>query len=138
MATDKKATRRQYSAGLKAQVLGECEASGASVAKVAMSHGINANIVHSWRQLAREAGQSSAAATTAPVQTQAQAKAHTQIQTQAQFLPVMMAAATHPARSTETPSSIEVELRRGAVTMRLTWPVCALADFAAWTRMVLA
>ena len=42
--------RRRYSAELKAQVLAECEAPGASVAKVAMSHGINANVVHRWRQ----------------------------------------------------------------------------------------
>ena len=34
--------------------MAECDAPGASVAKVAMSHGINANVVHRWRQLARE------------------------------------------------------------------------------------
>ena len=39
--------RRRYSAELKAEVLAQCEAPGASVAKVAMSHGINANVVHS-------------------------------------------------------------------------------------------
>ncbi len=33
--------------------------------------------------------------------------------------------------------SIEVELRRGAVTMKLTWPLSAMADFAAWTRELL-
>jgi transposase len=32
----------------------ECNAPGTSVAKVAMAHGINANVVHRWRQLARE------------------------------------------------------------------------------------
>ena len=30
-----------------------------SVAKVAMSHGINANVVHGWRKLAREGGATS-------------------------------------------------------------------------------
>jgi transposase-like protein len=35
----------------KAQILAECDARGASVAKVAMSRGINANIVHRWRKL---------------------------------------------------------------------------------------
>ena len=34
MAADKPAVRREYSAGLKAQVLTKCEALGASVAKV--------------------------------------------------------------------------------------------------------
>jgi transposase len=55
MESDKPATsRRRYSAETKAQVIAECEAPGASVAKVAMAHGINANVVHCWRQLARE------------------------------------------------------------------------------------
>jgi transposase-like protein len=46
--------RRRYSSELKAQILAECDLPGASVAKVALSHGINANIVHGWRKLARE------------------------------------------------------------------------------------
>ena len=33
--------------------MAECEAPGASVAQVAMSRGINANVVHRWRQWAR-------------------------------------------------------------------------------------
>ena len=37
----------------KALVLQQCAAPGASVAKVAMSHGLNANIVHGWRKLHR-------------------------------------------------------------------------------------
>ncbi|UUZ69749.1 transposase [Polaromonas sp. P2-4] len=40
--------RRFYSPELKAQVMQECRQSGASVAGVALSHGINANIVHRW------------------------------------------------------------------------------------------
>jgi len=30
-------------------VLAQCAAPGASVSKVAMSHGLNANLVHGWR-----------------------------------------------------------------------------------------
>jgi transposase len=33
--------------------MGECEAIGASVAGWAGAHGINANVVHSWRKRAR-------------------------------------------------------------------------------------
>ena len=32
---------------------------------------------------------------------------------------------------------IEVELRRGALTMKVTWPMSAAADLAAWTRELL-
>ena len=54
MATEMVRRRRHYSAELKEQILLECAQPGASVAKVAMAHGINANIVHGWRKLARE------------------------------------------------------------------------------------
>jgi transposase len=121
MATDKKQTRRRYSEELKARVLVECEAPGSSVAKVAMAHGINANIVHGWRQLVREAKLAQTVA--ASVQTQ--------------FVPVMMNPAA-PQPSTEAaPQRIEVELRRGTVTMKLSWPASAAPEFAAWTRELL-
>ena len=41
--------RRYYSPELKGQIVAECQISGASVAGVALAHGINANIVHRWR-----------------------------------------------------------------------------------------
>ena len=46
----------------------------------------------------------------------------------------------HAARPAEQPAAergIEVELRRGTVTMKITWPASATADFAAWTRELL-
>lgn len=49
MTSEKTETRRQCSAAVQAQVVAECAEPGASVAKVAMSHGINANVVHRWR-----------------------------------------------------------------------------------------
>ena len=53
MESDKAASRRRYSEKQKLQVMAECDATGNSVAKVAMAHGINANVVHRWRQAAR-------------------------------------------------------------------------------------
>lgn len=46
-------SRRRHSADLKAQILRECERPGASVAAIAMAHGLNANLVHKWRSRAR-------------------------------------------------------------------------------------
>lgn len=115
MASDKVAGRRRYGEELKAEVLAECDAPGASVAKVAMSRGINANVVHRWRQLAREGEQATAA--------------------NREFVAVTIA--PQPAIRAQACCGIEVELRRGAVTMKVTWPVSAAADFAAWTRELL-
>ena len=40
--------RRFYSPELKLQVIGACAQPGASIAGVALQHGINTNIVHRW------------------------------------------------------------------------------------------
>jgi len=110
MASDKRASRRRYSEEIKA-VMAECEAAGASVAKVAMSHDINANIVHRWRQLAREAR---------PVQPGPTGE----------FVPVSLAT---PPTATGT-DDIQIQLRRGTTTMTITWPVSAAADLGVWMR----
>lgn len=54
MEDAKPRTRRRHDWQLKQAVLAECSAPGASVAKVALAHGLNANLVHKWR---REAGE---------------------------------------------------------------------------------
>ena len=51
MASEVHANRRKrrfYSAELKTQVMQECRQPGAPIASVALSHGINAHIVHRW------------------------------------------------------------------------------------------
>ena len=40
--------RRVHSSDFKAQVLGECRQPGASVAAVAIGHGLNPNVVRKW------------------------------------------------------------------------------------------
>ena len=114
MASDKPASRRRYSAVLKAQVMAECDAPGASVSKVAMVRGINANVVHRWRQLAREG--------------QLVVSAHSSA-----FVPVSLAATATPERC----GDIQIQLRRGTTAMTITWPLAAAADFATWTRELL-
>jgi transposase len=114
MTSGKTETRRRYDAQLKAQILAECAAPGASVAKVAMSHGINDNIVHRWRQLAREAG----AVTVAVTPT---------------FVPVALPAPTEPV----PPADVHIELRRGTTTVLIAWPGSALGELATFTRELL-
>ncbi|MFT3815873.1 MAG: transposase [Acidovorax sp.] len=115
MTSEKKDRRRQYSAAMKAQVVAACGEPGASVAKVAMAHGINANVVHRWRQLVREGKR------VVPTKTD-------------EFIALPLAV---PAAQGAAPVDIRVELRRGAVTMNIIWPTSAAADFAAWTRELL-
>ena len=118
MASDRAGTRRRYDDEHKAQVIAECAAPGASVATVAMSHGINANVVHRWRQLAREARAPAPRPTPTPT---------------SEFVAVSLAPppVAAPARD------IQVQLRRGATAMTITWPVSASAEFAGWMRELL-
>jgi transposase len=43
-----KSQRRVHGAEFKAQVLVECHRTGASVAAVALAHGLNVNLVRKW------------------------------------------------------------------------------------------
>lgn len=114
MTSEKTVSRRRYSAAEKAEIVAECEAPGASVAGVAMQRGINANVVHRWRSLAR------ADKTQQPTRS-------------GEFIALPMPATTsEPANA-----DIHIELRRGPVTMSITWPVSSTADLAAWTRELL-
>lgn len=114
MTSEKTQTRRRYSAATKAQVVAACDEPGASVAKVAMTHGINANVVHRWRRLTRE-GKANPAKTGEFI-----------------ALPLVLSPETAPASP-----DIRVELRRGPVTMTIIWPASAATDFASWTRELL-
>ncbi|MEE4634879.1 transposase [Pseudomonas alliivorans] len=44
-------TRRSYSKSFKAQVIQECAQPGVSIASIALSHSLNANLVHKWIRL---------------------------------------------------------------------------------------
>ena len=107
----KKKTRRRYGAELKQQILAECAEPGASAAGIALSHGINANVVHKWR---RQDG-SVLPALEAPA-----------------FVQVSLP----PAACAPAPD-IRIELCRGATTVSVTWPLEAADQCAVWLRELL-
>jgi transposase len=115
VSTKEIGTRRRHGTELKRQVLSECEVAGASVAQIAMAHGLNANLVHKWRRLADRAVVHTAAHNAAP-----------------SFVPVSLPAV--PARAG---NDIRIELRRGAITVNVTWPLACSAECAAWLREIL-
>lgn len=105
-----KKTRRRYDAELKQQILIQCAEPGTSVASIALSHGINANVVHKWRR---------------------QTCGVPAVQEPA-FIPVSLP----PAACAPAPD-IRIELRRGATNVTLSWPVTAAEQCAAWMRELL-
>src|SRR5687768_5986343 len=96
----KGAPRRRHGNALKAQVLAECSEPGASVAAVALAHGLNANLVHKWRRGTRRSPESATRA--APVADSGAAV----------FVPLQLPQPAHA-----TPADIRIELRRGATSM---------------------
>lgn len=114
MEHSRQGSRRRHDDELKAKVLSECAAPGASVAQVALTHGLNANLVHKWR---RQVG-GTKLSVTAPEMTT--------------FIPVTMAPAVVPVVD-----DIRIELRRGALAVNVTWPLAASAQCAGWLRELL-
>jgi transposase len=136
-ATDKLIQRRNYSAEFKAQVVAQCNEPGASVAKVAMSHGINDNLVHGWRKLAREAAICPAMSSPAPAVAAAVAPAVVVAHAhRPQFLAVPLPARLPTPSAAATPAA-EVELRRGTVAVKITWPAATAVELAALVRDLL-
>ena len=109
--------RRRHSADLKQQVLVACDTPGASVAQVALTHGLNANLVHKWR---RTTGR---AAVVAPPAGQRDA-----------FIALTVAPAS---AASSLALDIRIELRRGAMAVSVAWPLAAAGDCAAWLRELL-
>ncbi len=58
-------TRRTHSAAFKRKLLRLCEQPGASVAAIALEHGVNANLVFKWRRNRQRSGVGAAAAKSA-------------------------------------------------------------------------
>jgi len=126
MASEKVAKRRRYEAELKAQVVAECDAPGASVAKVAMAHGINANIVHGWRKRgiqARGAPRIESSADACPMP--------------AAFVPIALPAEPAISATSATSAEIRIELSRKGTAVTVSWPISAALECGAWLREVL-
>jgi hypothetical protein len=100
--------RNSYPKPLKAQIVQECLQPGASVASVAMRHGINANVVRKWLP----------------------SKLDNAVANLPAFVPFQLApkAQANP----ETSVSIEIPCEQGALTV--TWPAADPAGCARFVR----
>ena len=123
MTSESKKTRRRYGAQFKAMVLAQCDEPGVSVAQVAMSHGINDNVVHRWRQLVRrkQTAQSAIVGSQSPVSQPAA------------FVPLALPAPEAPQVNAE----VRLDIKRGAVAMSVAWPQEALGELAGFVRELL-
>jgi transposase len=142
--------RRRHSAELKAKVLAACNEPGASISAVALSHGLNANLVRKWlvgRGLKRTGIQAPAAVMAPAAPTVPPSAAAPLLAADARFLPIefdLRAQATRAAsvcQADTNPAMLEpihIELRRGALQLSVRWPSSAAGDCTAWLRELTA
>ena len=100
--------RRRYTADFKAKVLAECEAPGASVAGVAISHGINPNLVQKWRRLAKPSANKDS------------------------FVALPM-----PMTAVSTTATVQFTVQIGAGSVDVDWPLDAIERSIPWLRALL-
>ena len=142
-----KSKRRLHGAEFKTQVLAECQQPGASVAAIALAHGLNVNLLRKWL-VGRGIQRTGLAAPRAVARTAAGAD-----ETSApslQFIPVefapspvttpvaAMATATSPAQAEPPVAEIHVELTRGATQLSVRWPSAQASACADWLRELAA
>lgn len=117
----KSVARRQHSDELKAEVIAACRRGETTVAAIARSYGLRANLVHKWlRKLA------------SPLKPRAKAGAANTSAQAAGFVAVRVS--TPQPGVMAAPADIRIELRRGATTVKVSWPAQMASECAAWLR----
>jgi len=101
--------RSSYPKPFKAQVVQECLQPGATVSSVAISHGINANVIRKWLPLYRD-------------------------QPAAASLPAFVPLKAAPKRPSETSATIELSMAGQVFTVK--WPVSDPEGCAQFIRAV--
>lgn len=115
-------THRTYIPEFKAELVAACQQTGASIAALAGQHGMNANVLHRWPDENQQSGCNGLVAQ--PVSNAPELCA---------FVPVELAASPPVAKA----QAIRIKVRKSALTMVLTGPASAVADFASWTTAAL-
>jgi transposase len=115
----KRVARPKHSAQFRAEVLQACRQADASVAAIALRNRLNTNVVY---RLLREDG----------LCLDAGAGIQTAVSTRpgAEFIAVQFSAAAVAAASTD----IRIEVRRGASSVTVNWPLQTSSECAAWLR----
>jgi transposase len=108
--------RRLHGDGFKAEAVAAASQPGVSMASVALARGINANLLRRW---VREAEMPPAKALAKPAPA---------VPT---FVPVRLPDPVAPA------GEIRIDVRRGATTITVAWPMTAAAECASWMRELL-
>ncbi len=115
--------RRRHSPEFRASVIQACLQPGVSIAAVALTNGLNANMLRKWVIEARKRSLPAPAHPCRPVSVPDRGSPPAPA-----FVPLALPAASAAS------GSIQIELRRGEATASVSWPVSAAGECAAWLR----
>jgi transposase-like protein len=121
-------SHRTYRPDFKAQLVAACQQPGVSIAALAGQHGMNANVLHRWlKEHAQSARHQLNPASPLPARIAASPPAG--------FvpLPLRLPAASHEPGI----PALKVELRKGGLSMSITWPIGATHEFTQWAATLL-
>lgn len=128
LSTVERPRRREYSAEFKTSVLDQSRRPGASLAGVALAHGINPNMVHRWireeRQRLELAELQRGAAAFLPV--------HLPQVPVTQSVPAPHA--VPPVDSSDVGQGIRIEIQRAGGKVTVTWPLQSASECGTWLR----
>ena len=108
--------RRQYSSEFRADLIKAASQPGVSVAAVALANGMNANLLRRWIKMAQSRENLvTAMSASLPVEG---------------FVPLSM-----PSPGSDR--DVRIELSRGAMSIKVNWPISAAGACALWVREVM-
>ncbi|GGO79902.1 transposase [Marinobacterium nitratireducens] len=94
--------RRRFTAEFKVRIVADCQQPGASVARIALDHGLNANLVHKWIRAAR---QQDVMSTSPP------------------FLTISLPTPSAQPQAAGSGESIRIEIPRADGSLVVNWPL---------------
>lgn len=125
-STSGRRRRRTFNPAFKAELVAACQHPGVSVAAVALDHGLNANLLRRWvtehERYGYHSGEEGVISLKQPLTPALRSSAAPT--PPAPFVPVNVAPA--PTHS----EIISLDIRRGAATMRVEWPMSGAAQCA--------
>lgn len=115
--------RRRHAVEYRAQVVEACKQPGISVAAVALANGLNANLVRRWINEHHDGVPIKSAPLRSPISLGPQATTLVPVTPQSPGMP--------PGED------IRIDIRRGAATVQLAWPVTQVAALGDWLKELL-
>ncbi len=105
--------RRRFTAEFKAGIVADCQQPGASVARIALDHGLNANLVHKWIRASRQPSPSPS------------------------FLPIALPAGPTSQATASPEESIRIEIPRQNGAVIVNWPMTDAERCLRWLQELL-